>query len=242
MAAARQSPRTGPLPAVPLARVELGDAVTAALRRAILDGDYAPGERLVEADLARRFGTSRGPVRDALATLVGRGLVASAPRGGTTVTRMTAVDVDELYALRAALETLAVEWAVARSGPAEHEVLAAALARLGDVEGHGDGAALAEADVALHRAIVAASGHARLLAAWEALGDQTLLVLRTLPAVRPDVQSAHGHHGALVRAVLAGDVQRALAVLAEHLDEARRSIRAQLTPVDASATAAAGGT
>jgi GntR family transcriptional regulator of gluconate operon len=214
--------------AVPLVRVELGDALTDALRRAILSGAYAPGQRLVESELAERFGTSRGPVRDALAALEVRGLVRPEGRSGVHVARMGASDVDELYSLRGALESLALAWAVPRASEQDRELIRSALETLARVEIDGAGDELAAADMALHRALVVAAGHARLLTAWEALADQTMLVLRTLPTVRPDVQSASGRHRALVDAVLAGDLAVAQEVLDEHLEEARQAIRSGL--------------
>ena len=73
---------TGPLLVLP---VDLGHAVTAAIRELIMTGAVDPGERLVETDLSERFGTSRGPVRDAFKELEQSGLVISVPRRGTFV-------------------------------------------------------------------------------------------------------------------------------------------------------------
>jgi DNA-binding GntR family transcriptional regulator len=211
-----------------LARVELGDALTAALRRAILVGDYLPGQRLVESDLAERFGTSRGPVRDALAALQARGLVTTAVRGGAYVTDMLAPDIDELYSLRGALESFALEWAVPRASDEDHARIRSALDALAEVELDGASDELAAADMALHRALVTTACHDRLLSVWESLADQTMLVLRTLPQRRPDIQSSTGQHLALVDAVVARDLPAAQAVLAEHLMAARQALRGGL--------------
>ena len=73
--------------------VDLGHAVTAAIRELIMTGAVAPGDRLVETELSERFGTSRGPVRDAFKELEQSGLVVSVPRRGTFVATLTAADI-----------------------------------------------------------------------------------------------------------------------------------------------------
>src|SRR6476646_9135645 len=85
-----------------------------------------PGERLVEAEIARQLGISRGPVREALAKLRAEGLVYDEPRRGSFVAELTDHDVHEIYELRAALELQAVRLLIARDDDA-------AFARLGEV-------------------------------------------------------------------------------------------------------------
>jgi GntR family transcriptional regulator, gluconate operon transcriptional repressor len=88
------------------------------LRERILTGDFAMGERLNEAGIARQLGISRGPVREALKELRAEGLVLEAPRRGAFIVELTAKDVAEIYELRAAIETGAVRVLMARKDPA----------------------------------------------------------------------------------------------------------------------------
>src|SRR5690242_6752922 len=74
------------------------------IRRAILDGRYGPGERLVESQLATTFGVSRTRVREALSRLEAERLVASRPTRGHVVRELGRLDMEELYALRLELE------------------------------------------------------------------------------------------------------------------------------------------
>src|SRR2546427_654758 len=68
----------------------LSEGAGSVLRRHILEGRFLPGQRLVEADLARRLGTSRGPVREALKSLEVEGLVHEMPRRGFRVVHLSA--------------------------------------------------------------------------------------------------------------------------------------------------------
>ncbi len=207
-----------------LDRLDLGVAVTAALREMILSGELRPGERLVETDLARTFGTSRGPVRDALAELARVGLVSVVNRRGAFVASMSDTDIDELYSLRLALELLAVRRAAPTATDNDVASIDAALADLHAALDSGDPRSVADADMRFHRTIVAAAGHRRLLEAWEVFADQTALVMQELNVTRPDVQSNPGGHAEIAAAFAARDAERAAAALAAHLDAARESM------------------
>lgn len=80
------------------------DDVARELARAIRERSIAPGTQLVQEDLARRFGVSRNPVREALRLLEGEGLIVMRPGGGGTVRVLSTEDLDEIYLLRTALE------------------------------------------------------------------------------------------------------------------------------------------
>lgn len=80
------------------------DEIAAALRRAVRERVLPPGQALNQDDLARRFGVSRIPLREALRTLVGEGLVSMKPGLGAVVTELKAEEVSELYGLRLQLE------------------------------------------------------------------------------------------------------------------------------------------
>src|SRR5207249_3993911 len=79
-------------------------AATELIREAIVDGRLVPGERLKEEELAHELGISRTPVREALLVLQAEGLVDAAPNRGAVVRAHDAVDLDDLYQLRALLE------------------------------------------------------------------------------------------------------------------------------------------
>ncbi len=88
--------------------------VSEELREAILSGEFGPGERLRTASLAKRFGSSRTPVREALVQLEGEGLVDIEPRRGAIVRSFASADLIDLYEIRALLEPAAAARAAQR--------------------------------------------------------------------------------------------------------------------------------
>ena len=94
----------------------LTEVVASALRKALLSGDLAPGDKLVEAEIARQMGISRGPVREAIRMLEQHGLVHIEPRKGACVASLSIQDVKEICTLRAALEGLAIRLGLENDG------------------------------------------------------------------------------------------------------------------------------
>ena len=92
------------------------DEIAAAMRRAVRERVFPPGQVLNQDDLARRFGVSRIPLREALRTLVGEGLILMKPGLGAIVTELQAEEVNELYGLRLQLEPQLAPYVVASLG------------------------------------------------------------------------------------------------------------------------------
>lgn len=88
----------------------LPEKIAAAIAQGIVAGSHAPGERLVEAVLAKSFGVSHGPIRDALRVLQSAGLVVIHPYRGAQVTALSVREVKEIYQVRAALVGLRARW------------------------------------------------------------------------------------------------------------------------------------
>lgn len=89
-----------------------GLRVADALRTAILDGDYAPGDRIRQEDLADRYGASRVPVREALRTLESEGLVTLVANTGAWVTQISLAECEEMYQIRERIEPLLLRFNV----------------------------------------------------------------------------------------------------------------------------------
>src|SRR5262249_33341628 len=84
----------------PVTTPTLVESVAEAIRESILSGRFAPGDRLVEAELARELHVSRGPIREALGLLGKDGIVVHEPRRGKFVQGLTPRLIDEVYSLR----------------------------------------------------------------------------------------------------------------------------------------------
>jgi len=88
----------------------LPEKIAATLAERVVDGRYPPGSRLVEATLSKEFGSSHGPVRDALRLLQSAGLITILPYRGAVVTDVSVREIREIYQVRAALVGLRARW------------------------------------------------------------------------------------------------------------------------------------
>lgn len=105
-----------------------------ALRAAIVDGVYPPGHRVVQEELADRFGVSRIPLREAIRTLVGEGLLRSGSGRGTFVTSLDLEEIDEIYDLRRLVEPSFAEHVIQRVSRADVVRLTAMAEKMDRIE------------------------------------------------------------------------------------------------------------
>jgi DNA-binding GntR family transcriptional regulator len=152
-----------------LERSVLADQVKDRLLQAIVRGDYPPDARIVETQVARELGTSQAPVREALRGLEALGVVELTPFRGARVRRPSRAEILEVYAVRAALETLAGRLAVPRMTDADVDGLRDLLEAMRAAARADDGHAVAEADAAFHGRIVALAGNTTLDRVWRSL-------------------------------------------------------------------------
>src|SRR5689334_7203755 len=105
------------------------------LRNGIMRGEFAPNQRLVEADLIRKFGVSRGPVREALSRLAADGLVIMEPHRSAVVRPLTRESLASAFQLRELIEGLAARLAAegVRRDPSRAEGMRRKLAKLADM-------------------------------------------------------------------------------------------------------------
>jgi DNA-binding GntR family transcriptional regulator len=200
----------------------LTELVVHRLRGEILSGALAPGERLVEEHLTRRYQTSRAPLREALRQLGEQGLVDHLPRRGVRVAELSTRDVDELFSLRDVLEKFALGNALDAGvvlEPAQLTRLAEALATMEKATTRDDPLARAEAHRRFHVELVALAGHQHLSRVYEPVILKLQLYMATNirreAATRSPMDSVHRHRR-LFDAVASGDYAAVLAVLAGH--------------------------
>jgi DNA-binding GntR family transcriptional regulator len=190
-----------------------------AIRDSIIKGEYPPGTRLVEQQLADRFGTSRGPVRTALQQLERSGLVESLDRRGTFVRAVTAEDAEEILSLWDLLWRFALRRAATRIGPEERQW----LERFRDQGPPEDDEDLFERSEELGRAVFRMAAHRRALEVYDSLFVQaqarSLFVIAegTFP-----VEHAQADFAPLIDALLEGDAEQAIAASESWLGSSRR--------------------
>ncbi|MCC6222049.1 MAG: GntR family transcriptional regulator [Thermoleophilia bacterium] len=210
---------------------QLWEAVLERIRAAVLGGELPAGAKLVEAELAERFGTSRGPVREAIRELAREGLVVELPRRGTVVSTLTARDLAEVYAVREALELGAAKSAVARASDARLSALGTHLDAMERArESRADHLEVAAHDLAFHRALVELAGNARMSAIEEQMLAQTALLLRTAAEANPTLRSElrPAAHRDIHAALLERDLGRARVAIEAHYRYAEERLFAGL--------------
>jgi DNA-binding GntR family transcriptional regulator len=183
----------------PRARADLLDE----LRRVVLAGDAPPGLAVPAEEVAALFGVSVIPVREALKTLVGEGLVEHRPRGGYTVARLTPAELHELYVVRGVLEQAALGAAVAAAGPADHALAAAAHDAMDRALRDGDERAHHRESRRFHLALVAPSGMRRLQAMLESAWNLTEPYRPMSGLPRTEWDALHAEHEQMLRAFTA---------------------------------------
>jgi DNA-binding GntR family transcriptional regulator len=141
-----------------------------ALREAILVGRLRPGERVVEAEIARQMGISRGPIREALRQLEQEHLVEYHPRRGVVVAQLTREAVQDTYVVRAELDGFAARLSAVRITDEQLGQLDGLIAAMRRQAAAGDSARLLHTDVEFHRCICTVAGNRVLLRAWSSLG------------------------------------------------------------------------
>jgi DNA-binding GntR family transcriptional regulator len=186
------------------------DLALEAVRAAIVDGRLRPGERIKEVPLAEELGFSRAPVRDALRLLERDGLVELVPNRGAIVPELRAVDILEVYALRASLGTLALHKVMLDADALQIAPLARELTRLVRAGERRRARDAADADLAYQQAIVSAARLPRVTREFELLTWQVRMFLGALAIdLLDDLDRVIAEVQALHEAILARDVHAA---------------------------------
>ncbi len=200
-------------------RVVLSEQVKEELLDDIMRGRYKPGDRLVESQIAKRMGISQSPVREALRDMVAMRFVEVEPHKGARVRQIDQREVVEIYPVRACLEELGGQLAVANAGPILGD-LERAIEEMVNAFAAGDVRTLAHWDVRFHRAILEASGNQILIETWNSLmiEARTFVTLSNLILRKPEIDLA-GRHYPIVEALREGDPVKCGRVMRHHVEE-----------------------
>jgi len=199
----------------PIQRVLRSDAYDA-IRQAVVGGAIKPGERINEAEVSRQMRISRAPIREAIRQLEQDGLLVSVPHRGTFVVTLSRDDVEEIYSLRADIESRAVHRALPRLTAEQLAALEALVGVMQTAADAGDVSGLVEADTRFHRTIIEATGWSRLTRIWENLHPQTL-TLYTLTMLTDWPSMNAQRHRPVLEALHRGDPECAAAAIREHI-------------------------
>ena len=195
------------------------ERVLASLRQEIIAGSLRPGDRLVERELADRFGVSRVPVREAIRALVAEGFVHFETPRRTVVRRLTPNDVRELFELREALEVYAAGLAASRATLEDLAEVEELLSLAATATAAGDAEAITDINSRLHDSIVTIAGNTLLTAALEPVAGR----LRWMTRRNEEWPQLLVEHRELYEAIASGDPDRARAHALAHVRTNYRS-------------------
>lgn len=215
----------------------LAEQVFRTLQSAIVRGELAPGSKISEPELARTYGISRGPLREALHRLEGQKLLVRQPHIGARVVALSADELIELYEIRESLEGMAARLAAQRMSAeqvaelrqvlAVHEQDAAFQAGLGYYQQEGD--------FDFHYRIIQGSGNQTLA---RMLCDELYQLVRMyrlqFSAVPSRPRQAFAEHHRIVDAIAEGDGELAELLMRRHIGASKQNIRRHLAGASSS--------
>jgi DNA-binding GntR family transcriptional regulator len=199
----------------------------------IAAGNFKPNQRLVESELAGRYGTSRVPVREALRTLETQGIVVSVPHRGSHVRAFDNRQIRQVSEARYALELIATREAMRRlaADPPLHRLFAPPMAAMRQAARSGDRLGINRADIAFHRVVCQLSENEVVGKLWEGLSRHVLITFGLMAERYPNAELIIRQHEDFLAYLLTGDLDALPVQLARHvgglLDSAPDAVRLQ---------------
>lgn len=206
----------------------LAPAIAEELKRLIYSGEIPPGERLNEAALAQQMGTSRGPIREAIRTLAGLGLVTAVPNRGVFVRQISVREMLEIYELRALIFGFAAERACEHLDEAHRAELEQLLVEMDGACEASDGTAYYEHNLRFHALILQLSGNQRAHQAYDDHVKELHLFRRSYFNAPGNMRRSNAEHRAIFDAIGKGASSRARTLAERHVLSGRDRLLARL--------------
>jgi DNA-binding GntR family transcriptional regulator len=214
-------PTAMPSPLELIQEHSLTSALKLELERMIFDGTIRAGERLNESTLAARFGTSRGPLREALQALGEQGLVSFTRNRGAFVRQLSITEADELYDLRSALDDEVGRKLAGALTPAQSRELETLLRTMDEQARRGDIRSYYPNNLRFHDLLVTYAGNGRLAEIYRRITKELHLFrlqgLHASGATRSNVE-----HWKILKSIQSGSGDRAAKAMRVHIDAARK--------------------
>lgn len=199
------------------ARVPLAHRVRDTVLASILSGEFAPGDRITEPEVAERLKVSRVPVREALRELESAGLLESRKHTGVFVRRLGVKETGDLYVLRSLLEAHACQAAAAHAPEGLPGRLTRLLADMDEAARVSDLGAYYNGNLAFHWAIVLACGNDQIAETYQGLVRKLHLARLTNLSSPQGMKHSRREHLAMLAAIRAGKAAEAGALASQHV-------------------------
>ena len=211
----------------------LREVVCESLREAIRKGILKPGERIMEIQLAEELGVSRTPVREAIRKLELEGYVVMMPRRGTYVANMSIRDINEIFEIRTALESLSNGLAAEHITDEELEHLQRLLVIIGGYIKEGNMEKIVETDIEFHDLMYHAARNQRLVGIISNLRDQLTRFRTTSMSFPGRLKATLEEHRRIVEAIAQGDVKEAQQAAEDHMEKSEQTLLASMEALKA---------
>ena len=194
--------------------------VAGQIREAIKTGRLKPGDRLLEADLAGEMNVGRNAVREAIRYVEKEGLVITVPYKGAQVAEFNEKDLKDIYDVRDALETLALNTLAVNINARKIKALETVVREMKTIARKGDLQEIIEADLKFHRTICELSGNRVLMEAWLNMSNRLRAFIASGEALYgEDTPSVTlGTHYPVLEAIKTGDFKLAVTIMKEILE------------------------
>ena len=200
-----------------LQRNSLKDQITDILRSQIISGKILPGTKIVERDVANWLGVSRAPARDALLELEKEGLIESRPNGRYVI-ELSRKDIQDLFRVRLALETVAVELAAHNTNRKNRDELHDILREMQEALEKNDRDAFHQCDLDLHRTIWQQAENPHLVKMLNYMLGPIFMFIAN-PVKEYNIYDSHHYHETLVESINTGDLQAAKESIQRHMED-----------------------
>jgi DNA-binding GntR family transcriptional regulator len=209
-------------------RRSIPEGIRDSLQERILSGEFRDGEALVQDAIAEEYGVSRIPVREALRQLEACGLVSMETHKGAVVTSIPTEQVEELFELRALLETDMLARAVRRMTDSDIAEAREILGALEDSYRRGDMASWGRLNWAFHRRLYLPAGRAQTLTILQGINLQVERYIRLHLLATDGIDNAEREHREVLRLCALRDTEAAVVFLKLHILDAGRNLVAVL--------------
>ena len=207
-----------------LTRDTLNQRVYARLRDMIMNGELGIGKQIEERVLAEEMGVSRTPLREAIGQLSTDGIIEYRPYRGNFVRSFTAKQVNDLYMVRKALESLAIRLAIPKLSQEHIEQIRGILDDVEMALERDDLDAFSEADHRFHNAIITITGNETLQESLDRLSAQ-IQIVRNIANRDPEVvRRTNIERPRILAALESRDADTAAALMEAHIDGVRQSV------------------
>ncbi|MFC0266892.1 GntR family transcriptional regulator [Kushneria aurantia] len=203
---------------------DLVNQIADQLTEALLKGRFQSGSHLAEAQLAREFGVSRAPVREAARLLESRGMLVSQPRRGFFVRTFSAEELNEVYDLRLCLERHAIQLLVGKLTAEMEEDLRKQLDTIYVAADRGTAVQQIEEDVVFHRMLCVFGGNSRLVKVFDQLCHEMRFCILLIGQLYDDPMRVASTHQPIIEALRTREPAACEAAIDYHIGVAQQKV------------------